>query len=44
MAEKAVGLSATIFCFLKKKTKGFSLQSLTRKIITGFQNGLGIKI
>lgn len=26
-----VGLSVAIFCFLKKKTKGFPLQSLTRK-------------
>jgi hypothetical protein len=29
-----VGLSVTIFCFLKKKTKGFPLQSLTQKTKT----------
>lgn len=28
-----VGLSVPIFCFLKKKTKGFPLQSLTQNRI-----------
>jgi hypothetical protein len=30
---KRVGLSVPIFCFLKKKTKGFPLQSLTQKLL-----------
>jgi hypothetical protein len=33
-AEKAVGLSAAIFFFLKKKEKGFPLLSLTQIVIT----------
>jgi hypothetical protein len=33
-AEKAVGLFATIFSFLKKKGKGFPLLSLTHIALT----------